>query len=201
MYKLIGSPLSRAFRVVWALEELSLDYELLAVGPQDKQIVAINPSGKIPALAVDGEVITDSIAIMQYLTDKHQQCTYAAGTLERAKQDSFTQCIADDIDGNLWTTAKHTFVYPENLRAKDAVKEAAKWDVARALIALEARMGDTDYLAGSQFTVPDMLLGHCAGWAARADFDFTGPKLDKYLERIKQRPAYIKACEIREKHR
>ena len=201
MYQLIGSPVSRSFRVLWALEELSLDYDLVAVGPHDEKVLAINPSGKVPALVVDGEVVIDSIAIVQFLADKHQQLTYAAGTIERAKQDSFTQFIADDIDGNIWTAAKHTFIYPEHLRAKDAVKEAVKWDVARAVNALESRLGDSDYLVGDQFTVPDLLLAHCAGWAARAGFDVKGPKLDEYLQRIYQRPAFIKACEIREQHR
>ena len=200
MYQLIGSPATRVFRALWALEEMALDYELVVARPHDEKVLALNPSGKIPALVVDGDVVIDSVAIVQFLADKNQQLTYTAGTIERAKQDSFTQFVVDDIDGNLWTTAKHTFIYPEELRATDAVKLAAKWDVARAVNALEERLGDSEYLAGDQFTVPDILLAHCAGWAERAGFDIKRPKLDAYLQRVYQRPAFIKASEIKAQH-
>jgi glutathione S-transferase len=201
MYQLVGSPVSRAFRVVWAFEELSEPYEIVAVGPHDEKILAVNPSGKVPALLTEGETITDSIAIVQYLADKHGKCTHKAGTLARAHQDSFTQLVADDIDGTLWVSAKHTFVYPEELREKEPVKKAAMWDFARAIKVLEARLGNSTYLTGDLFTVPDLLLCHCAGWAERSGFTIDSPHIETYLARVRERPAYIKASEIREQHR
>ena len=86
MYKVIGTPQTRAFRVIWMLEELELPYELVPAPPRSEGVVAFNPSGKVPVLIDNGTPITDSTAIIQYLADKHGQLTHPAGTLERARQ-------------------------------------------------------------------------------------------------------------------
>lgn len=198
MYTLIGSPKSRAFRVLWALEELGLSYEIKAVPPHSDEILAINPSGKLPALVVDGEAIIDSVAIIQYLADKHGGLTHSAGTIVRARQDSFTQLISDELDGCCWTMAKHSFVMPEELRQKDAVRPALLWDMNRNLKALESRLGDSQWLTGHTFTIPDMLLAHCSSWMSVCGFDTPTGKTAELIERIKARPAYIRSLEIRE---
>jgi len=196
MYTLVGSPKSRAFRVLWMLEELGVDYEIEAVGPRTPEILALNPSGKLPVLKDGDDAIIDSTAIIQYLADKHGKFTYAAGSIERAKQDSFTCFALDDLDGILWTTAKHSFIFPEEMRAA-GVKAAARYDFAKSLTALEKRLGDNEYVMGDTFTVPDIIITHCAGWAATAKFDWPEGPLKNYIEKIRLRPAFVRASEIR----
>lgn len=75
MYKLIGNPQTRTFRVIWCLEELGEPYELNAASPRSKEIAELNPSGKVPALVTDEGTIIDSTAICQYLADKHGKLT------------------------------------------------------------------------------------------------------------------------------
>jgi len=171
MYTLIGNPQTRAFRVLWALEELNLPYEVNAVAPHAAEILAVNPSGKLPALVVDGDAIIDSVAIIQYLADKHGALTHPASTLARAQQDSFTQFINDELDSCCWTSAKHSFVMPKELRQKEAIKPGLQWDMARAQTALEARIGEGPWLMGDIFTVPDLLLAHCSNWMTVCGFD------------------------------
>jgi glutathione S-transferase len=113
MYTVIGKPMTRAFRVIWTLEELGQPYDLNTAAPHSPDIVAVNPSGKVPALVEDGEVITDSTAIITYLADKHGALTAPAGTMARAKQDAVTHQILDEIDAVLWTAARHSFALPE----------------------------------------------------------------------------------------
>jgi hypothetical protein len=84
MYTLIGSPKSRGFRVMWMLEEAGQDYEVVAAAAGSEEARNYNPSGKIPALVVDDKVIIDSVAICQFIADRHKVCTYEAGTIERA---------------------------------------------------------------------------------------------------------------------
>ena len=199
-YTLVGSPRSRAFRVIWTLEELGLPYEIVDVGPHDESIKTLNPSGKIPALidhSADSAAIIDSVAIVQYLADRHGQLTSPAGTIERAQQDSFTQFACDDMDGIIWTVAKHTFVMPEELRATESVMKAAEWDFNRAMNALAERIGDHTFVMGEQFTVPDIILGHCAGWAGRAGLEISQPALQSYFERLFAREAFQKAFALR----
>ena len=63
-------------------------------------------------------VISDSMAILTYLADKHKKLTYPAGTKERAQQDSLTFAINDEIDSILWMSARHDFILPEDKRIK-----------------------------------------------------------------------------------
>jgi glutathione S-transferase len=101
LYKVIGFPKTRAFRVLWMLEELGLDYDVDPVKPRSEEAKAYNPSGKVSMLVVDGEAILDSVAICQFLADNHARFTFPAGTLKRARQDSWTQFAVDDVESTL----------------------------------------------------------------------------------------------------
>lgn len=198
MYKLIGSPKSRAFRVMWMLEELGEAYEQDAVAPRSPEALAVNPSAKVPAFMDGDELILDSVAICQYLADKHGKFTHRAGTIERAKQDSFTLLALDELDGALWWAAKNSFVLPEELRS-DKAAPACAYEYERGLGHLEARLGDNQYVMGDEFTVPDLIIGHCMGWGINV-MKWQLPKgpLISYLARLRDRPAFKTAWEKRE---
>ena len=92
MYEVIGNTQSRAFRVLWMLEELGQSYEHSPEKPHSEMVSSLNPSGKIPILKDDGEVLTDSTAIITYLADKHKALTHPCGTVARARQDGLLHC-------------------------------------------------------------------------------------------------------------
>ncbi len=189
MYKVIGQPQSRAFRVLWTLEELGQEYTLEPAAPRSEGIRSVNPTGKIPALIVDDVIMTDSIAICTYLADKHGGLTFGAGTLDRARQDSFTQFAVDELEGALWTAAKNSFIHPEDIRVP-AVKPVCKMEFATALETLQSRLGDGPYVMGETFTIADIILGHCASWAVVAKFDLpVEGKVAEYFARLRERPA------------
>jgi len=192
MYQVIGTPRSRSMRVFWMLEEIGEKYEILAHGPRSKEIIAVNPSGKVPALIVDDTALLDSVAIMQFLADRHENLTHTAGTIERGIQDSFTQFACDEIDGPLWTIAKHSFVLPEKLRVP-AVIDTAKFEFKRAMNTLETRLADNEFVMGDKITVPDILIAHCAGWAKNIKIDLPEGKLGDYFKRTRSRPAFKRA--------
>lgn len=198
MYKLIGLPRTRAIRVLWMLEELGAEYEIEPVAPRSDEAKKYNPSGKVPILQVCDDLIIDSVAICQFLADKHGKLTYPAGSIERACQDSFTQFAMDDIESPLWWNAKHTFILPEELRNETAQK-ACRYDFDRAVSVLSERLGANTYVMGDEFTVPDILFGHCANWAQHgAGWEITaGPVLD-YFDRVRARPAMERAIKIRD---
>lgn len=197
MYKVIGHPQSRAIRVIWMMEELGVPYEIVPVAPRSDEAKEYNPSGKVPALVVDGECVIDSVAIVQFLADKHDKFTNAVGTIKRAQQDSWTQFAVDEFESALWTNAKHSFILPKELRSEEA-KTASKYEFDRAILHLEQRLGDKEFVMGEAFTVPDLLLGHCAGWATNgANWDIpAGPAAD-YFARVRSRPALLRTLEIR----
>ena len=67
---------SRAETVVWALNELGLEYEVKELNAykfeqKSPEFLAINPFGKIPAITHNGKHFTESLAIIEYLNDLH----------------------------------------------------------------------------------------------------------------------------------
>ncbi|MEX0282372.1 MAG: glutathione S-transferase family protein [Arenibacterium sp.] len=194
MYKIVGTTTSRAFRVIWMLEELGAPYELIEAGPNSPEITAYNPSGKIPAL-IDGDaVLTDSTAILTYLGDKHGALTHPAGTIERAKQDALMNTVLDEIDGALWTTARFSRVMPEEYRS-DAMMPGLAWEFERNLGRLSDRLVGP-CLQGEIFTIADIVLVHCLGWAISVGFPNPDDKLRTYARDMRARPAFQQARRV-----
>lgn len=195
MYKLMGSKKSRAFRVLWALEEMDLPYEFAPSAARSDEVRAVNPSGKVPVLIEGDAVLTDSVAIIQYLADKHGKLTFPAGTLDRARQDGLMQFACDEMDGTLWTAARNSFVLPEDLRVP-AIKETLKWEYKKSMASLAQKLGDRTYLMGDTFTVADIIATHCGTWARNAGFASDQPVVEAYIDRVISRPAYQRATAV-----
>ncbi|WBU64035.1 glutathione S-transferase family protein [Paracoccus aerodenitrificans] len=193
MYRVIGRSDSRAFRVLWVLEELGQPFEHDPAAPRSDGVVAFNPAGKVPVLVDDGIPITDSTAIIQYLADRHGGLTHPAGTRDRARQDSLTQFLLDEFDAVLWTAARHSFVLPEELRVS-GIKDSLRWEFQRSQETLKQRVGEGPFLMGGDMTVPDVILTHCLSWAMAARFPLTDGWLPDYMARMKARAAYRRAA-------
>ena len=191
MIKVIGARASRAFRGLWLLEELGVAYEHIPAKPRSPEVIALTGAGKVPALEVEGQIITDSTAIMSYLADAHGGLTAQAGTISRARQDAVLHLLLDEMDSVLWAAARHSFVLPEDRRVPE-VKPAMIADYAASLPRIEAAL-EGPFLMGEEMTVPDILLTHCLGWAERAKFPEAPQALQDYRARMEAREAFARA--------
>jgi maleylacetoacetate isomerase len=94
---------SAAFRVRIALNLKGLQYESLPKAfarneHRAPEYLALNPQGLIPALAVDGVVLSQSLAIIEYLNDRHPAPPLLpADPLDRARVRSMALAIACEI--------------------------------------------------------------------------------------------------------
>ncbi|WP_300032696.1 glutathione S-transferase family protein [uncultured Roseobacter sp.] len=192
MYTVIGPQKSRAMRVLWMLEEIGAPYDHIPAPPRSEDAMRYNPSGKVPALLDDGAVLTDSMAIVTYLADKHDKLTAPAGTVARAKQDALTFWLIDEFDAILWAAAKHSFVLPEDIRMP-AVKESLKAEFSTSAARL-SDMLEGPFLMGDSLTIPDILACHCINWSVGAKFPRVDEKLFEYARRLRERPAYQAAA-------
>lgn len=195
MYTVIGGVGSRAFRVLWMLEELEQPYTHIPAKPRSDEVTVHYPAGKIPVLIVDDTALTNSAAIITYLADRHGQLTFPAGTLDRARQDGHTHFVLDEMDSILWTAARHSFVLPEEHRVP-GIKESLKWEYARSLDRLEARLGDGPFLMGDTMTIADILAAHCSRWAENAKFPNPSERLQGYFDALRNRPACLRVGQI-----
>jgi glutathione S-transferase len=145
----------------------------------------INPKGKVPALEVEGEVLTEGPAILQFLGDRAANLGLAptAGTMARARVNEVL---------NFTGTELHIAFGPLfNPASTDAQKEAARQAVAGKLDWLEGKLSDgRAHLAGEAFTIADAYAFVVANWA-----NFTGialsrwPHLSGFMARVGARPA------------
>ena len=192
-YTLIGAVKSRAFRVLWTLEELGLDYDHIDAAPRSAEVMRVSPAGKVPVFIADDVPITDSVAIMTYLADRHGALSFAPGTTERAHQDSLTHLILDEFDALLWTAARHSFVLPEEHRLP-AIKDSLQWEFTRSQSHIVSRMdANGPFLMGETMTIADIPLAHCCGWATNAKFPITEPRLQAHMAIMRARPAFNRA--------
>ena len=194
MYTVIGTPMSRSFRVLWALEELGQPYELTPALPQSPEIREVNASGKVPAMIAEGEVITDSTAILTYLADKHGKLTAPAGTMARAHQDAMTQRFLDELDAVLWTAARHSFALPKEQRVPE-VKPSLKWEFNRNLDQIAALIKGP-YVMGEAFSLADSVLTHCLNWAYGAKFPVENQAMLAYGKSMRARPAHQRVAAL-----
>ena len=125
--------------------------------------------------------------------------TAPAGSIERARQDSWTQFSVDDLESPVWFNAKNTFVLPEELRSPVA-QAACKYDFDRAIGHFAERLGANDYVTGAEFSVPDLLIGNCLNRAENsAGWPIPDGPVQTYINRIRARPAYQRATAARDK--
>lgn len=96
---------SAAYRVRIALHLKGLDYEAVPVhltrdgGEQRRpEYLVLNPAGLVPALEDAGRVLTQSLAIIEYLDETHPQAPLLpAQALDRARVREIAQMIACDL--------------------------------------------------------------------------------------------------------
>tara|TARA_Y200000002_G_scaffold253718_1_gene210275 strand:- start:670 stop:1257 length:588 start_codon:yes stop_codon:yes gene_type:complete len=195
MLQVFGRVKSRTFRVVWLLEELKTPYELIEVAPRSEEARKVYKNGKIPFILDNKILVSDSVAILTYLSDKHKNFTETPGSTVRAKQDAFTFRILDEFEALLWVAAKHTYIFPTEKKVPEIIN-ILKWEFTRNQEKLVDEFSIENFLCGEKFLVPDILLVHCLVWAKSMDFPICD-RLIKYLDKLSCRPAYQKAFALR----
>ncbi len=191
--KIYGHKFSRAFRVLWMLEELGLNYVSYPTQPHTKELLKLSPKGKIPVAVVDSVVITDSTAILTYLAESNSSFTFPVGTFERAKQDSLTFMLLDELETCVWNAAKHSFILPSDKRVS-SLKPTLKWEFSQSLEKMAVHMNLENFLMGEIMTIPDFILIHCLDWSKAAKFKEFPEAISNYHSRLVQRPAYRKVA-------
>ena len=157
---------SAAYRVRIALNLKGLPYELVSIhltkdgGQQRKpEFRAVNPQMRVPALELSsGEVLTQSLAIIEYLDDIHPEPPLLpAEALDRAKVRAIAQMVACDI---------HPL---NNLIALQYLKRTLKHEqgeidawyhhwVIDGFTAIETMIAPGPYACGAHVTLADVCL-------------------------------------------
>lgn len=191
MLTLFHAPQSRSGRIVWLLEEIGADYDIVYVdiframtltGARDP--ANLHPDGKVPALLHDEALVSESAAVALYLTDLHPEANLGAsvGSPDRAAYVTWLAWTAGEMEPAFWSRISGAAESDPNAKARfDAV-------IARLLTALATG----PYLMGDRFTAVDVMIASALAWGR--EYVPESALIDAYLERALNRPANARAA-------
>lgn len=181
--------------------ELNMAYELEAVDLITKQCASgdyreINPNGSVPALKMDsGEILSEGVAIMQYLADQKPEAGLMPkfGTTERYRCLEWLNFIATDLHKNFGPLFMGDKIM-KNEEGKAEMKQFYAEAVKHKIGVASRKLGNNEYLLGSQFTIADAYLFTVLGWCKFVGVDLSAyENITAYMKRIAERPAVQKA--------
>ncbi|MBV7538870.1 glutathione S-transferase [Duganella sp. sic0402] len=205
---------SRSQRVLWLLEELGLEYEIVRYQRDPKtmlappELKAIHPLGKSPVITDNGVVVAESGAIAEYLIDTYGngRLVPPAGTEERRRWTYFLHYAEGSAMAPL--LMKLIFDRVESSPAPFFVKPIAKAiagkvkgsyilpQIAMHLDYLEAELSQRPWFAGNEFSAADIQMSFpLEAASARGGLNESRPQLAAFLQRIHSRPAFQRALE------
>lgn len=191
MLKLFHAPQSRSSRIIWLLEELGANYEIEYMniprmdGSGASDPANPHPDKKVPALVHDGTLITESVAVILYLTDLHPEAGIGPS-------------IGDSRRGTYLTWLAYYAGVVEPVLAFELLKmgdNPALVRTFRGRAEMDARiagaLANSRFIVGDEFTAVDVVFGSLGHWFRSALP--VGERVDSYIKACTSRPAFARA--------
>lgn len=199
--KLFYSPGACSLVTHIALEETGADWEpvrvTLAQGEHLKpEYLAINPHARVPALDTDQGVITENIAILNFIADTYQ----AEGSVPRG--DPYATARCNELLG--WFASTVHIAFAQIWRAERFTDDQSVWEAIQAggrkalqthFDEIETRCGD-GWLVPGYFTAADSYAFVFFRWGRRIGEEMSiYPQWAALCRRVLERPAVQRALE------
>jgi glutathione S-transferase len=155
-----------------------------------------NPGGQVPALELDdGRVLGETVAIFEYLEERHPKPPLIGTTPEeRAETRMWQRRVEMNITEHLYNAFRYSeglALFQTRMRVLPEAADGLKAIVRDKLAWLDALMAGKQFIAGNRFTIADIIL------YAALDFGSTvGQPLDPalgnlnaWMQRVAARPS------------
>ncbi|WP_159339031.1 MULTISPECIES: glutathione transferase GstA [Leclercia] len=179
------------------LRESGKDFTLNGVDLMQKRLengddfFAVNPKGQVPALQLeDGTLLTEGVAIMQYLADSvaDRQLLAPAGTIARYKTIEWMNYIATELHKGFTPLFR-----PDT---PEEYKPIVRALLEKKLQYVNASLKEDQWICGQRFTIADAYLFTVLRWARAVKLNMEGlSHIDAYMARMAERPAVAAALE------
>lgn len=196
-YLLYGARGSGSNIVEAALAELGVDYTLRDLDARNGEhrgdaYAAINPQRKMPALqGEDGEVLTESVAILLTLDERHRDrgLLPPPGSRERAQALRWMLFMATEMYPLVEIIdAPERFVTGDGDRQAVRDRAQALWHERWGIV--ERNIGGSPWLLPSGFTATDLYIGALSHWDLDAGWRREHlPRVVALAEAARSRPA------------
>lgn len=165
LYQSMG-PNPRVVMMMIAEKGISLPravIDIMAGENRQAAFLKINPYGQIPALALDdGSVVVEWIAICEYLEEQFPETPMiGSNPAERAAVRALVHRIDQDVLTPMtigFRGAEGMPIFKDRLRCLPEAAEGMKASAADGMRVMEHILGDDHYLAGSRFSLADIVL-------------------------------------------
>ena len=191
---LYTNPNSRGRIIRWLLEECGADYEVIPVsygenGTKSADYLTVNPMGKLPAVKYGDTVITETAALVAFLSElfPEKNLIPASGTAERGE---FYRWLMFSLHAE-YAMADKWFDIPESPERKDRIGYGSFDD---AITTLTGFLRGKEYALGNHFTALDLYLSSLISLGIyRAQVLPADGELAAYMKQHVTRPAFAKA--------
>lgn len=184
---------SRSSIVRWMLEEVGEPYEiklfdLMKGENRQPDYMAVNPMGKVPALAHKGTVVTEAAAICAYLADEfpHARLNVPVGDPKRGTYFRWLffgpSCIEPAITHR---------AFPRKEEPRRGMLGYGDFETTMDVVAAAVEPGP--WLLGDHFTAADVVVGSGLRWGTMFNLIPSRPEFDAYIARLNERPALQRA--------
>lgn len=145
----------------------------------------INPKGQVPALQLsDGSVLTEGVAIVQYLADlkPDRHLLAPVGSLTRYHTVEWLSYISSELHKSFGLLFRPGY--------SDEVKAQTRSQLEAKFRYVDASLRDRQWLMGLHFSVADAYLFVVTRWAKALGLDLSGfTALEAWFDRVAERPA------------
>jgi glutathione S-transferase len=192
---------TRSLRVLWTLEELGIKAEVksLQFPPRKLQpdYLSINPTGAVPVL-VDGElVLSESLAICEYLASKHGSSLVVA--MDEPQRPLFLQWLWYGESTLMTPLSRMAMIgrHQGKGEAIDGLLADARDSASVRLAALERDLDGRAFLVADRLTLADISVGYALHLVGLFGGDsLVGPKTAAYRAGLLARPAFQRAVAV-----
>jgi glutathione S-transferase len=156
----------------------------------------INPRGKVPALDVDGRVITENTAILTYLARQYPQAQLMPADPVEAAQCIETMAWLSNIVHPSYQRTMRPERFADSDAGKAEVVAAAKKAFWANLQEIDAMLAGREWIVGDRFSVADGYALVFYGWGARSGYPVNDlVNYTAWKDRMLKRPAVMKVLQ------
>jgi len=204
VHTLYYSPGSCSLVIHCLLEELGVPFTARRVDLEGKEhhgpeYRKLNPKGKVPALATPDGVLTECVALLEYLCNRHDpegRFLALPGTWQRARTLEQVAMLSTEIHNNLFNRFFHEDAFSSDKRVQDEVKKVAAAKLGQFFRDEDARLTGEYWSGRDAPDAADLYFMVIARWGRWLDPPSLRMRnIEPFFVRMTGRPAIARAFE------
>ena len=193
MIKLHHLNRSRSLRILWLLEELGLDYEVIRYERNKKtnlappELLALHPLGKSPVIEMDGRLISESAAIVEAISAKHGQHLIPANDHEAYITHMELMHFAE---GSVMTPILLNLYTSKLGSAAARLQPRIQSELSNHFTYMERTLRPSGHWVIDELSAADIMLSFPATIVLRYGMAEQFPRIVAFVKWMQQRPAF-----------